>query len=433
MLDDGLTLIERNGDMPEYSSLVPDPTKWERAVEQTSGERWLAVDPDIVRRSKDPWACPEHLLNFLAFERSVDIWDEAWDVPKKRAVIASAPADHRIKTTQAGIERYLEIAGAKLLQAVTAPEGFFASPDLTRQEWDAYIALHPKVRITLAEGAGIWLAPEGVFADHAFADVDFVSIDDGPVLRGRRAYLVKDGVETPLQLATVVTSDTVATTTIIERVTVPGHGAAYAFDGEFFADDSFADAWDDPPRSYTYALDRQYVHSESRLELTAVPAGYLPRDTRFVRESLTGAGGPYMFAGDFCEEGFAGDNDGGLLLADVIHLLDPAVSIPHTSGMSFADHNRVGFPAGHAELLVDWQETHIDQTYIVSDHSFAGEDHAAGDDTARRDFLLDAIVSSKKLSDRIGVTFQTMRERTLADGYRLDQSTPLGAPVPNRL
>src|SRR5690606_27989730 len=114
------------------------------AIEQTSGERW-PLDADIIRRSRDPWACPPHLLNFLAYERSVDIWDESWDELKKRSAIAAAPSDHRLKGTEAGLRNYLRHADADLVQFVVPPEGFFASPDMTKDEWDDYVSLHPKV------------------------------------------------------------------------------------------------------------------------------------------------------------------------------------------------------------------------------------------------------------------------------------------------
>ena len=78
----------------EFTSILPS-SSWSKAVEQASGERWDALDIDIIRRAKDPRTCPAHLLNFLAFERSVDIWDENWPEEKKRQVIADAPEDHR--------------------------------------------------------------------------------------------------------------------------------------------------------------------------------------------------------------------------------------------------------------------------------------------------------------------------------------------------
>ena len=421
--------------MSEFATLLPrdssDP--WERVVEQGSAERWEAFDADIIRRFKDPWTCPEHLLNFLAFERSVDIWDENWPVLKKRSVIASAPADHRIKGTEAGTRRYVEIADAALLQVVTPPEGFFAAPDLSKDEMDAHIAKHPKVRITLARGTSTAPVTDGAYSDDAFVDEATTGIDDGPSLWGRRAYLVQGGVQTPLQLTRLVTDDEERRGVVTERIVTAGRATAESFAGEIGADVGFADGWDKPPRFYTVSLDQAYSHEESRLELSMVSIGFLPRDTRYLRESLVGDGADHAFAGDFADCGFAGRNDGGELLADVLRLLDPSIPSPVTAGGGFAGVNRVGMAHHTAEMLIDWRESYVAHSGFVVDLSFAGEDPASPEDTTRRGFLLDAVASSKRLSDKIGVTFQTRRARTLGDGIPLDGSVRLGDTVKNVL
>lgn len=421
--------------MAEFATLLPKDSSdpWEYAIEEASGERWKNVDADLIRRFKDPWPCPEHLLNFLAFERSVDIWDETWPVWKKRSVIASAPADHRIKGTEAGTRRYVEIADGELLQVVTPPEGFFAAPDLSKDELDAHISKHPKVRITLARGTSTAPVMDGAYCDDGFVDEATTGVDDGPSLWGRRAYIVQNGEQTPLQLTRLVTDGEERTGVVTERIVTPGLATAESFAGEIGADVGFADGWDKPPRFYTVSLDQAYSHEESRLELSMLTVGFVPRDTRYVRESLTGNGSGHAFEGDFADCGFAGRNDGGELLADVLRLYDPAIPSPVTAGGGFASVNRVGMAHHTAEMLIDWRVNHIPHSGVIADLSFAGEDPAAPEDAARRNFLLDAVASSKRLSDRIGVTFQTRRARTLGDGIPLDGSVRLGDTVKNVL
>lgn len=422
--------------MGEFLTILPsNATPLERAIEQTSGERWANVDVDIIRRARRAWECPPHLLNFLAYELSVDIWDKDWPDLKKRSVVASALLDHRLKGTLAGTLRYLEIADAELVQVVTPPQDFFASPDLSKEDYDSYIALHPKVRVPLAVTVGEWTPPDGHFADHCFVDEDAVAINDGWVLRGRRAYLVMaDGREEPLQYANLTTEESIREGVEIHQVITPGVGVAYSFVDEFVADDSFADAWDVPPQFYTYETRRDYLHSSSSLGLTTVPVGFIPRDTRYVRESATGDGSLYQFADyDYAGNAYAGRNDGGDLLADVIRLLDPTISVPQTAGMSFAGHSRVGMAHHTAEMLIDWRETYVDHTAFVCDASFAGEDPATPNDTSRRDFLLGAVAASQRFADRIGVSFETVRPRTLTDGIPLDGQTRLGDYLRNSL
>jgi hypothetical protein len=62
---------------------------------------------------------------------------------------------------------------------------------------------------------------------------------------------------------------------------------------------------------------------------------------------------------------------------------------------------------------------------IVSDQSFAGEDPATINDTRRRNDLLTAVSIAKRLSDRVLVTFQTTRPRTMSDGIPLNRPTRL--------
>lgn len=418
-------------DLP--SLLPPNSAAFERASEQVSGARWAGLDVDIVRRSKDPWTAPEPLLGFLAYERSVDVWDDRWPSWKKRSVIAAAARDHRLKGTEAGLRRYLDIAGAELKQLVTPPQGFFASPDLGKVEWDALIARHPKVRITFARGRGQYSAPDGAFADHGFVDQACVTLDQGRALVGRRAVLVRDGVEQPLQLVSIERSAESRQGILLERVIVPGKSADSVVAGGCFADHAFADAWDQAPAYYSFSLSRSYVHEESRLSITTVPLGFSPREMRFHRESAAGQRESAFFVGDHAGDHFVTPDRGGELLADVLHLHDPAIAAPQVSGMSFVGHSRVGMPHHTAEALVDWKDRMIPGSAFVADTSFAGRDPAAPVDRARRDFVLDAVARSARATDRIRVTFQTHRDRRLGDAPRLDGSARLGASVPNQL
>lgn len=135
--------------MGDVQSILPatNSTPWEKAVEQTSAERWEALDVDVIRRARDPWLCPEHLLPQLAYQRSVDIWDESWPVEKKRQVIADAPEDHHLKTTEEGLARYLRHAGAALVRATVPPSKTFLGAALTEAERRKWVERFPQLRI----------------------------------------------------------------------------------------------------------------------------------------------------------------------------------------------------------------------------------------------------------------------------------------------
>ena len=56
--------------------------------------------------------CPEEWLPYLAWERGLDVWSNAWPIALKRAVVASAYVLHREKGTVAADRRILDGAGA---------------------------------------------------------------------------------------------------------------------------------------------------------------------------------------------------------------------------------------------------------------------------------------------------------------------------------
>ena len=116
-----LSLAPAQADRSFQSILPTNSTAFERSLEQASGERWDDLYVEIVRRFKDPWSCPPHLLNFLAFERSVDIWNSDWSEERKREAIDRAPRLHRLKGTRRGLEDAIALTDARLRDVIVPP------------------------------------------------------------------------------------------------------------------------------------------------------------------------------------------------------------------------------------------------------------------------------------------------------------------------
>lgn len=420
--------------MADSVAIVPgSAAARERAIDNVSEARRASFDVDIIRRAKDPWACPEHLLPYLAYERSVDIWRQDWPVEKQRTVIDAAPEDHRRKATEDGIARYVAHAGGELVETLTPPQAIYAAPDLSRQQWDEWVAKHPKVRITLAHGTVELEDGTGIFADATFADCDFDTFDWGPALAGRRAYLVQDGVHTPLQLQDVALREARRDPCVEERVVLPGEAGLAMFADDGFADVNMVDAVDRAPAVYTFRLVREATALDGDLILTVVPIGFEPRDTTWRRESdlWEDPWGIYADCG-FADDGFVTPDISAEKLADVLYLYDPRVPSPEMIGISFADISRVGMEAHNARLMIDLrQPERPGETY--ADISYCDTSFALPIDESHERFMLDAVASAKKLSDRIGATFATHRLRTLADGLPLDGSYRFGGLVKNHL
>lgn len=91
-------------DRPKRPGILPrDATPRER-VHADVDARFGDLDTDLVRRVKSVSEAPAAYLPYLAWERSVDIYDPAWPEDVRRAVIAAAPEVHRYKGTRHAVE-----------------------------------------------------------------------------------------------------------------------------------------------------------------------------------------------------------------------------------------------------------------------------------------------------------------------------------------
>lgn len=111
--------------MPDKRPLLPPGS--------TPLERNLAIAgadiedvPVPLRTLRRASTCPSELLTWLAWERSVDSWNEAWSEAARRRAIANSFFVHKHKGTIGALRRVVEPLGY-LLQVVewweTVPEG----------------------------------------------------------------------------------------------------------------------------------------------------------------------------------------------------------------------------------------------------------------------------------------------------------------------
>ncbi|HDL9433491.1 TPA: phage tail protein I [Vibrio cholerae] len=102
---------------PFISKLPPSASKLERAMEQVFYEEIALIERDI-KDFLDPYKCRSDLLPYLAWEMSVDYWDESWSDQTKRNVIASSIHIHTYKGTRDAIDKSIESIRADGLKAV---------------------------------------------------------------------------------------------------------------------------------------------------------------------------------------------------------------------------------------------------------------------------------------------------------------------------
>lgn len=178
--------------------LPPDSTPLERAIADTA-RRLSEVDAEVVAAAAIADLCPPVLLPWLAWERSVDEWNDGWTTDQKRAVVAGSFDMHSVKGTRGALNRALaqlghsavltewfETGGAPYTFRLTLQVGGEADPpqselDLLRRVaikaknvrsmleivWARHVAVRAPVHVAawLARTARtVTIYPEGAFA-----------------------------------------------------------------------------------------------------------------------------------------------------------------------------------------------------------------------------------------------------------------------------
>ena len=103
--------------------LPPNATDLERKLTEVGKD---AFNLPSIRIIKDIDQVPSQFLPFIAWQKSVDYWDETWQEALKRKVIKESRELHRLKGTPAAIKKALEPFGYE----VTLIEWFNAEPNL---------------------------------------------------------------------------------------------------------------------------------------------------------------------------------------------------------------------------------------------------------------------------------------------------------------
>ncbi|MCM0151656.1 phage tail protein I [Photobacterium galatheae] len=103
--------------MAFISTLPPSASAMERALEQVFWEEIQLIERDI-QNFLDPWKCRLDLLPYLAWELSVDDWNETWDEQTKRKVVSSSLEIHTYKGTRYAIDKSIEAIRADSLNVI---------------------------------------------------------------------------------------------------------------------------------------------------------------------------------------------------------------------------------------------------------------------------------------------------------------------------
>lgn len=135
------------------SLLPPNRTPLEAAVSATIAGSFPRP-AGAIAAVFDADSCPLDLLPFLAWELSVDLWDDDWSESTKRKACRDAYRLHALKTTLAGIREHVALTGATVVGARRPNTSAFYLPardEATRRSWRESM---PRVQLRTARQRG---------------------------------------------------------------------------------------------------------------------------------------------------------------------------------------------------------------------------------------------------------------------------------------
>ena len=277
----------------------------EKSMADVDGERLIGTYAEIIKDQWDPYKISYNNLPYLGYAHGVLLWEDGWSESTQREWVAHQFEYKSLRGTQAGIEMALNYSGRdftggyNIVQAMRPPQCFFASPSMSKEAYDFWIHLLPEVRITFYEGVG-WDGIDVLYVGHGGVN-DFVGLDDGEALHGRKAFLRIRGKDVPLEIYTFTKEINGVTSVDFEQIALPGlAGPAYLQD-DFVNDEQFVCAETVKPQLVTVRIDGSYSHEQSQLHLDTVLPGLEPIDVRYERESDIGWANSFFFVGDWSD------------------------------------------------------------------------------------------------------------------------------------
>lgn len=427
--------------------LHPAASGFEIALGATEFERLLNINAELIIENWDPYLVQEKHINHLAYGFGVRLWEDYWTTDTKRRWIANQLTFQSLVGTLSAHDMALEPSGYNIVYEITPPQGFFVSPDISPEAYNAWLRLMPELRIYYSSDIGtsptgdLFLGDETEPYDprlSGFVDVDFIPPDDGPILVGRKAILRIRGEDIPLKSGySVITKENGKSEEIIIASTT-GHD-----DFGFFITQSFVGP-DDPaflnadalePVLYKVRRDENWSYRTDRLSMTTLKPTLDPVTPRSEIDSDTLPAGPFMFLdSDFIEpqaaESFTGIDYGGLMIADRIYLFDPDVAAPMTEGWSFVGIDRIGIEPHTIYALVDLHTKELADAWYV-EKSYLGESFVMDEDDSHRERAFRAMTVAKAARDRVLVSYAPCRRLTVSD--RLTSTLKVGDWKPKEL
>lgn len=419
--------------MTDFHSLLPTNRKPAMvAIEGASSGR-IGTIPAPIEDMDDPLKVVLGAVPFLAWARTVGVWDDDWPDWKKRRAAERAIYLRQRGGTLTALKGWIDLLGAEVVDAILPPGGCFATRGQTREQRLAFLSRFAELRITFRRAPGpgdagaFYASPFRPGEAPSFAGFDFAVPGTARQRYGRRATIVDGGVETEVLWALAGKIETEGEAIAVERITVPGRArASEPFVGAIIAGGgrSFAEPFETTSRILTLGPDRapQVSPRSSLVERPANPLEVLAVTPERVSERAVTAERPMMvggFPGDFAYMNTASNR-----YYDRFRLFDAERSPTRQTASygTFAGHSWSQITPFTAELRV-----HFPGGAPATDARVGGiVGMYPAPSSGRLAKIANAVRAGKSARDKVFFTAQTMRLRTLQDGIPLDGSYRLG-------
>lgn len=214
--------------MTDNPALLPqNATQYELAIAEAVAA-WWDVPVALLDTLWDPRKIPADLLPFLAWALSLDLWNDRWDISKKRSVTARSVPLSRIRGTEPAFREFLDIVDARLVEFLPPPQGLFPKNQWTGDQLQKWRSQFPEIRVYPFRIRHELPRNQLTVGEPWFGSRHVLRPSVAGQYGGRRATWVKDGVETDVTVRVDVGTGefargifTVMLPTTLPRLTAP--------------------------------------------------------------------------------------------------------------------------------------------------------------------------------------------------------------------
>lgn len=208
--------------------LPPNQSTAEAALVESTAPQ-PPTEPEEITRLYRPQGVQTHVLPWLAWAFDVPLWPRQACEEVRRGIVEASFELHRRAGTLAGVKRLARLVGAEVLRAETPPSKPFSGASLTRDERDAFLARYPELRMYRFRDRAQRMF--GRYSKAGFVGHGFRTPSTAAVRYGERAFLVENGVETPLKAMVSEDATISGTAERTAEVRLPGKNHQGAFTG----------------------------------------------------------------------------------------------------------------------------------------------------------------------------------------------------------